>query len=47
MNRLTDSILCTLYCRQLYTVCDGGTVALDWLLASDLELEGMGLIDYV
>ena len=26
-----------LYCRQLYTVRDGGTIALDWLLASDLE----------
>jgi len=26
-----------LYCRQLYTVPDGGTIALDWLLASDLE----------
>jgi len=24
-------------CRQLYTVRDGGTIALDWLLASDLE----------
>jgi hypothetical protein len=31
-----------LYCRQLYTVRDGGTVALDWFLASDLE--GMGLL---
>ncbi|KAF8719666.1 hypothetical protein HU200_024410 [Digitaria exilis] len=25
------------YRRQLYTVRDGGTIALDWLLASDLE----------
>ncbi|KAJ1286430.1 hypothetical protein BS78_03G351100 [Paspalum vaginatum] len=25
------------YKRQLYTVRDGGTIALDWLLASDLE----------
>uniref|UniRef100_A0A452Z6W6 Serine aminopeptidase S33 domain-containing protein n=1 Tax=Aegilops tauschii subsp. strangulata TaxID=200361 RepID=A0A452Z6W6_AEGTS len=25
------------YCRQLYTVRDGGTIALDWLLASDSE----------
>ncbi|XP_039809592.1 embryogenesis-associated protein EMB8-like isoform X2 [Panicum virgatum] len=25
------------YKRQLYTVHDGGTIALDWLLASDLE----------
>ncbi|XP_034585323.1 embryogenesis-associated protein EMB8 isoform X2 [Setaria viridis] len=25
------------YRRQLYTVHDGGTIALDWLLASDLE----------
>jgi len=24
-------------CRQLYTVRDGGTIALDWLLAYDLE----------
>ncbi|GJM92430.1 hypothetical protein PR202_ga08904 [Eleusine coracana subsp. coracana] len=27
------------YKRHLYTLRDGGTVALDWLLASDLELE--------
>ena len=27
----------TIDCRQLYTVRDGGTIALDWLLASDLE----------
>ncbi|PWZ31739.1 Embryogenesis-associated protein EMB8 [Zea mays] len=26
------------YKRQLYTVRDGGTIALDWLLASDLEV---------
>ncbi|KAG0540335.1 hypothetical protein BDA96_03G399900 [Sorghum bicolor] len=26
------------YKRQLYTVPDGGTIALDWLLASDLEV---------
>ena len=30
-------------CRQLYAVRDGGTIALDWLLASDLE----GSADFV
>ena len=38
---LTMDRLYPLYCRQLYTVRDGGTIALDWLLAFDLE--GMGL----
>ena len=38
---LTMDRLYALYCRQLYTVRDGGTIALDWLLAFDLE--GMGL----
>ncbi|KAM0864465.1 hypothetical protein ACQ4PT_043917 [Festuca glaucescens] len=28
------------YRRQLYTVHDGGTIALDWLLASDCEVDG-------
>ncbi|XP_044973879.1 protein abhd-3.2-like [Hordeum vulgare subsp. vulgare] len=34
---LTIDRLYPLYCRQLYTVRDGGTIALDWLLAFDLE----------
>ncbi|KAJ8493436.1 hypothetical protein OPV22_015157 [Ensete ventricosum] len=27
---------CVTYRRQLFSVCDGGTIALDWLLASDV-----------
>ncbi|OEL29031.1 Embryogenesis-associated protein EMB8 [Dichanthelium oligosanthes] len=33
------------YRRQLYTVRDGGTIALDWLLASDLEAADVGSYD--
>ncbi|KAL6848795.1 hypothetical protein ACP4OV_021378 [Aristida adscensionis] len=33
------------YRRQLYTVRDGGTIALDCLLASDLEAAGIGSCD--
>ncbi|KAK3135484.1 hypothetical protein QOZ80_5BG0419530 [Eleusine coracana subsp. coracana] len=33
------------YRRQLYTVRDGGTIALDWLLASELEAEDDGSCD--
>ncbi|XP_052155668.1 embryogenesis-associated protein EMB8-like [Oryza glaberrima] len=35
------------YRRQLYTVRDGGTIALDWLLASDCEEEDVGFCDGV
>ncbi|CAN6328129.1 unnamed protein product [Urochloa humidicola] len=33
------------YRRQLYTVRDGGTIALDWLLASDLEASDVDSCD--
>ncbi|CAL4900934.1 unnamed protein product [Urochloa decumbens] len=33
------------YRRQLYNVRDGGTIALDWLLASDLEAEDVDSCD--
>ncbi|KAJ1263064.1 hypothetical protein BS78_09G156000 [Paspalum vaginatum] len=33
------------YRRQLYTVRDGGTIALDWLLASDLEAGDVSVCD--